>query len=411
MASLQKITIIRYIDRNGNRVAKGTPGARKMKEESAKYYACWREGGKHVRVPLATDKAVSQVMLADLLKSRERGESGLADPRKEHLDAPLADHVADYLAALTASEAHYKEVARVLRLFIRDGKCARLRDVSPDRVSAYLGGIMATASRNRHRRLILTMLNWCESVGRIERNPLTRYNVKATKKTSKRLRRALAVEEVQTLLLAVRDYPLKSASVNTGGRNAKKNPTARPAKLSPAYVARLERRGRERWLLYRLAVLTGLRRGELSRMRVQHLELDRQPFARLNLPGNLTKSGKAARILLVPSLAADLRQWIADTGKRPGDKLLYVPLVCNMVKLHKAHLAAAGIAYQVDGKFADFHSLRMVPNVLLRKAGIPAKERQLFMRHGTLALTTETYDDADTAEMATVVSALASMNL
>ena len=64
------------------------------------------------------------------------------------------------------------------------------------------------------------------------------------------------------LLEAVRAYPVAMASTNRGGRNAKENPAKHPAKLKPAYVAKLQRRGRERWLIYRLAVLTGLRRGE-----------------------------------------------------------------------------------------------------------------------------------------------------
>ena len=51
---------------NGKRVPKGTKGARKVTKQSSKYYACWREGKKQVRVPLATDYEASQVMLADL---------------------------------------------------------------------------------------------------------------------------------------------------------------------------------------------------------------------------------------------------------------------------------------------------------------------------------------------------------
>src|SRR5262249_8470233 len=152
------------------------------------------------------------------------------------------------------------------------------------------------------------------------------------------------------------------------GRNAKKSPQARPCKLRPETMARLRDRGRERWLMYRLAILTGLRRGELSRLRVSHLELDAQPFARINMPAHLTKNGKPARILLVPSLAADLRQWIIDTGKSPTDALVTVPNRHNLIKLHKTHLALAGIPYSdPEGRCADFHSLRMSANVVLRK--------------------------------------------
>lgn len=347
-------------------------------------------------------------MLANLIRQKERGEAGLVNPHKEHLDKPLADHVADYLAVVrttTRSEQHQKETARILNLFVRDSGAGRLRDVTADRVTSYLSRLKSgPTTRNMHRRIIVMLCNWLEGVGRIDRNPITQRSVKPAKKGKKRERRALTADEIATLLQAVRNYPVKSASINRGGRNAKK----KPAKLKPATLVRLQQRGRERALLYRLAVLTGLRRGELSRLRVHHLELDRQPFARVNLPAHLTKNGKPARIMLVPSLAADLRQWIADTGKGSSDA---VPNRCNLSKMHKAHLALAGIPYEVDGRYADFHSLRMSANVVLRKAGIPAKERQLFLRHGKLELTTETYDHDAATEMAEVVKALDNTNL
>jgi hypothetical protein len=53
----------------------------------------------------------------------------------------------------------------------------------------------------------------------------------------------------------------------------------------------------------------------------------------------------------------------------------------------------------------------MSANVVLRKAGIPPKERQLFMRHSKLELTTETYDDELATAMYDVVKALEKTNL
>jgi integrase len=416
MAWLQKKIITRWMDRKGDRVPKGTPGAKRVREKSDKWYGCWKEGTRKVMVPLATDKDAAQTMLADLLRNRERGQAGLVDPHKEHLDRPLADHVTDYMAvvrATTGSDQHQKETARILGVFIRGSRASVLRDLTADRVSRYLAGMTAgPTTRNMHRRILVMFCNWLEGVGRIERNPITKKTVKTAKKGKKRERRALNADEIQRLLVAVREYPLKAASVNRGGRNAKKNPVPRQAKLKPAYVARLQQRGRERWLMYRLAVLTGLRRGELSRLRVCHLELNRLPFARINLPGHLTKNHKPARILLVPSLADDLRQWISDTGKKQSDPVVYVPSRCNLAKIHKAHLELAGIEYADEqGRYADFHSLRMSANVVLRRAGIPAKERQLFLRHGKLELTTETYDDEEATEMADVVKVLADTKL
>jgi integrase len=367
-------------------------------------------------VPLATDKQAAQAMLTDLIRQKERGEARLISPFKEHLERPLAGHVKDYLAVVqstTTSEEHQTEVSRILGVFMRDSGARILRDVTPDRVSTYLSKLSSgPTTRNMHRRILVAFLNWLEGVKRIERNPITPLSVRLAKKGKRRKRRALSADEIYALLQVVKDYPVSSASVNRGGRNAKKKPVERPAKLKPQTIARLRERGRERWLMYRLAVLTALRRKELSRLRVSYLDLDHQPFAQINLPGHLSKNHKPARILLVPSLAADLRQWIADTGKKPGDSLLSVPSRSNLAKLHKAHLALAGIPYADGaGRYADFHSLRMSANVVLRKAGIPPKERQLFMRHSKLELTTETYDDELATAMYDVVRALEKTNL
>lgn len=412
VASLQKLITVRYIDRKGERCTKDTPGARKVKEESSKWYACYREGKKQVRVPLATDKAASQVMLSDILKAKERGVAGLLDPFKANLDKPLSEHVADYLDQLkaTASVLHHKEQARILNKFVKNGGCNNLRDVKADKVTAWLASTKSKGStRNAYRLGVVMLLNWLEASERIDRNPITRHNVRRVKKGEKRQRRAMTAAELQLLLQTVKDFPVTTAL--KGGRPSKATGTRKVPTLKPAYLATLQHRGRERHLIYRVAILTGLRRGELSRLKVSHLDLDRTPFARLTLPGTLTKSGKAAKLYLVPSLASDLRQWIDDTGRKPADQLFKVPGAVQMSVLHVKHMATAGIEYEKEGKFADFHSLRMCGNVLLRQAGIPAKERQLFLRHATLSMTTEVYDDEDTLDMGSVVRALESTNL
>jgi hypothetical protein len=151
-------------------------------------------------------------------------------------------------------------------------------------------------------------------------------------------------------------------------------------------------------LLYKTAVLTGLRQGELAALRVAFLKLDRKPFPALELPGEFTKNGDDAKLLLVPALAEELRQWIADAGKKPTDKLFSVSDKAN--KIFRRDQRAAGIPYRDDlGRYADFHALRHSANTMLGTAGIPPKLRQLFMRHSDIRLTTATYDDDSLYEM------------
>jgi hypothetical protein len=61
MATVFKKQIVRYHDANGQRVTSTTPGARKVTEESGKYYG--RVPGKADPVPLCSNKAAAEVML------------------------------------------------------------------------------------------------------------------------------------------------------------------------------------------------------------------------------------------------------------------------------------------------------------------------------------------------------------
>jgi integrase len=103
------------------------------------------------------------------------------------------------------------------------------------------------------------------------------------------------------------------------------------ADLQPETQERYRRLGRERALLYKTAVLTGLRQGELAALRVAYLKLDRKPVPALELPGEFTKNGDDAKLLLVPALADELRQWVADTGKKPTDLLFTVSGKANKI--------------------------------------------------------------------------------
>jgi hypothetical protein len=80
-----------------DRVSAGTPGAKKVKEKSDHWYIVYKVAGKVKRIKAYTDKATSEAMLTDWNKARERGDAGLTDPYKAHLNRPLSEHVTDYL--------------------------------------------------------------------------------------------------------------------------------------------------------------------------------------------------------------------------------------------------------------------------------------------------------------------------
>jgi integrase len=365
-------------------------------------------------------------MLTDIIRHRERGEAGLVNPYKPHLDRAVEYHMEEYLAALreegrTPFYMHEKE--RILKLIFRTAGIKKFGDLTADRLDRYLAGMtkgngkvrglpVAASTKMVHRTAANAFANWLKSKGRLPTNPLE--NVVKPQGKPVRERRSLTPAEMQKLLAAARERPLRDASTNTGGRRPDGTPKTAvrhwTAELRAEVQDRYRLLGRERALLYKTAVLTGLRQGELAALRVAYLNLDRKPFPALELPGEFTKNGDDARVLLVPALAEELRRWIADTGKKPMDPLFTVSDKAN--KIFRRDLRAAGIPYRDDlGRYADFHALRHSANTMLGVAGIPPKLRQLFMRHSDIRLTTATYDDETLYEMQPVIKALEALDL
>jgi hypothetical protein len=60
-----------------------------------------------------------------------------------------------------------------------------------------------------------------------------------------------------------------------------------------AFLEQLDQRGFERYLIYKVAVLTGLRRGEIASLTLDHLRLD-GPTALLSMKPKDTKNREAA---------------------------------------------------------------------------------------------------------------------
>lgn len=415
MAFLTQLTVTRWMDPlTEQRVPAGTHGATKITEKTGVYFIVDKDGGRVRRINTGkTDRRAAQAMLTEYHKQKERGEVGLRDPFKDHLDAAILDHLAKYVEHLRReSRSDYPHVVQreLRRLFAAVG-ADRLRDLDPDRVEDHLHrmGVAAT-TKNKLRSYLFTFFEWLLLKSRYPRpNPIARVQRANEKKEdeTRRRRRALTPRDLVRLLDAVESYPIQSHAINKGGRPRKDGTRPGPsiASLSPERVAALTQTGRERRLMVRVALLTGLRRGELSRVQVRHF-LPKQ--AVLDIPGSRTKNGRRALIPIPKRLNSDLRYW--SQGRSPSDPLFSVPKAADMTNLHKRHLRAAGIAYETEQGFADWHSLRKTTNTYLRKRKVDLRLRQRFMRHAAADLTTDRYDDERLKELAPVVRELARLD-
>ena len=414
-------------------VVEGRDGTDRVRLESATYTAKHRDGSGFI-VETATgcrDKGAAMAVLASLERQAEKIRSGVmttAEARiADHLATPIGPHVADYLASLEASGASPKHVVESRRVLIAalDGCGFRsIGDFDRSAVETWLNARRAGGASGRTRNIDLTRLvafaNWLKAVGRIARNPFEAIP-KADESAAKK-RRSLTENELSRLLAVARRRPLEDAlTIRMGPRKGQL-----AAKVRDDARAELEAAGRERALLYKTLVTTGLRRGELASITIAQLRLDgRTPFIELDAPDEKNRQGTAVAIRA--DLADDLRAWLADRlgakraealqrGEPAPDRLdgrtplFYVP--SNLLRTFDRDLKAAGIDKIDDrGRTLDVHALRTTFGTMLSKGGVPLRTAQAAMRHSDPKLTANVYTDPRLLDTAGALDALPSLPL
>ena len=199
-------------------------------------------------------------------------------------------------------------------------------------------------------------------------------------------------------------------------------------KDNPTFLARQERLGIERALSYKVAVTTGLRRGELASLTVGQLDLDGNfPHIRLKAADEKNRQGNS--IPLRRDVADELREWVASLSDRAAgsadvlafrrDAVAKLPASTRLLKIPKAFcrildrdLKAAGIPKRDDrGRTIDVHALQHTFGTMLSKAGVSPRVAQAAMRHSSSDLTMNVYTDPRLLDVQGAVESLPSMSV
>ncbi|MHC5538065.1 site-specific integrase [Singulisphaera rosea] len=106
--------------------------------------------------------------------------------------------------------------------------------------------------------------------------------------------------------------------------------------------------------------------------------------------------------LIAAALANDLRSWLA--GKALGESV--PPRHHGPAKMIRADLEAAGIPYETEEGFADFHALRGFYVSALIKSAANIKTLQTLARHSNPSLTIKRYAKANTQDVVEAVQSL-----
>ena len=440
-------------------VTTGKDGTDRLIVESPIYVAKYRDGSGHVcKVSTGCrDEDAARSVLgklerrAELVKAEviSTGEAATAD----HQQTPIADHFAAYVnhvRAKGATGAHIADLKRKAeRLF---AECfTSLRDIDAEKLESWLNDRqaekMSARTRNAYLQAIRGFCKWCVPA-RLASNPLTRIAKADEKCDRRRQRRAMTEAELVKLLEVARLRPLAEFGRTTTRPNedkaeaddsTPKRANWRKAVLTldtmsavverararladnPEFVAKLERLGRERALIYKTLLLTGLRKGELASLTVGQLEFDGpMPFIVLEAADEKNREGSTIPLRL--DLANDLKEWLSndtpnaatlrlqDHDAMPDSKRPLFTVPAGLVRILDRDLLAAGIKKRDErGRTIDVHALRHSFGTLLSKAGVAPRTAQAAMRHSKIDLTMNVYTDPKLLDVQGALDALPSL--
>lgn len=302
---------------------------------------------------------------------------------------PLAPLLASYEQSLIARDVgkmHRTNALSALRRLAAEIPLRSVRDlrreiVEPWLCNAIAGGMKARA-RNYYRDFCVTFANWLVENGKLREHDLDRLPKADPKADPVRPRRAMTEGEFVKLLDVARSRPLEFRQRLRKGQTGE---------LPADVVKRLEELGRERVLIYRTFLLTGLRLNELRTLTVGNLDLTPSAEA-IRLERKNEKNRNGSTLPVRADLADELRQWVADKGLTPADRLFAVPKKLRTILYRD--LAAAGIARKDErGRVLDVHALRVSFATHLSAGGVAPRVAMAAMRHSDLRLTMTVYTD------------------
>jgi len=444
-------------------VTTGQDGVERILILSRTYYANYRDGGGRVRVvPTGCrDEDAARRVLSDLERRAELVKAGVMtsgeDSAADYQTVPLADHFRAYLTTLEAegtTKGHRENVERCLKRLAKECGWTRLNELTRDSLERWMTrqarAGMGARTRNLHRASAVAFCNWCNLTDRLVLNPLAKVKQADESADRRRERRALTEGELSTLLYVARYRPLaefgratirkgRADSDNQKGRRtwnkapltlATLGETLERARHSlrdnPAFLEQQEALGRERALIYKTLVLTGLRKGELAAIRISQLILS-GPMPCIELNAAEEKNREGSKIALRSDLAAELAQWLKDKlrakqaecrrRREPiparlaaDERVFRVPAA--LVKILRRDLQFAGIPETDErGRTVDVHALRHSFGTLLNAAGVAPRTAQAAMRHSSIELTMNTYTDPKLLDVQGALDALPALPL
>lgn len=181
------------------------------------------------RAALSPNRDAAAATLADRLRRVERERAGYAGPADAHRTAPLAAHLADWLAVLAARGRGPGCVAlKRARVAAVLGGCGFVlpADLSAERLGRFLDGPrtgprrLGVQTTNDYLQAVSQLGSWMVENDRLPRNPFARVKKGNPERDRRHVRRVLDAAELRALVAAAAASPTAYRGLSEGARAA-----------------------------------------------------------------------------------------------------------------------------------------------------------------------------------------------
>ena len=318
---------------------------------------------------------------------RRRTGLGLVDPSRVAATKPLVEHMGDFerfLSGKRNTPGHVRETVALLDSTIAACGWCKLSDINGGRLAEHLSHLTIARGRsartsNKTRGAWRSFCRWLVRESRLLADPTIALDVANERVDRRRERRAMTDPEIAALLDATERGPVREGFD-----------------------------GRTRAMLYRVALGTGFRVGELRSLSPRSFDL-KSAEPTVTIEAGYSKRRRRDVQPIRPDLAALVGRWL--DGK-PRETPIW-PLTRHTAEMIRADLRAVRAAWlkaapqgkarrdrreddhlrEVDGagRRLDFHALRHTYVSRLARAGVTPKVAQTLARHSTITLTLDRY--------------------
>ena len=285
------------------------------------------------------------------------------------MDILLPEHISDWvriddfidefakdLEIKGCSPKHITTVVPRIRRILNDCNIQTCKHLNGETILSYIKSLdVSDRTKMHYTKNIKQFSKWLYEKKHLNKNVLEDVNVPKVVKI-KHKRRPLTEEEVKRLL-------------NT-------------AKTSEKRVCGIS--GYERYLIYRLAVETGLRANEIRTLSISDLNFIQNT---LSIQPQNEKARRGATLPLRKELSSILEQFV----KNRAEESMVFNFPQKAATLLKIDLEDAGIPYKNGNGVVDFHSLRHTAATLMALNETSPQICQWIMRHSDPSITQNVY--------------------